>query len=438
MLPMSSLPIPARRSFRRAIVPALPLLLTAALAAQKITALHVLGSRSYTPAQVVAASGLRLGEPFSPAVAQAAANRLVATGVFANVHFSYAEDAAGAAITLTLADQPRSAPVRFDNFVWFTPAQLQQALAAIPLFDGRLPENSGSLIQRVTDRLQQLLAAQQLPGTVVSSLRQLGPEDVYVFHVQNAKLAAVAYSFPGAPAGLLPLLEQAVADYGPQAGLGRGYSELAVAAFARGTLRELCRREGYLGARFSSPRARLLPGSTRALTVLLPLAAGPVYRLGGIQCAGSPVFRCAQLQAAVLRRSGLQPGAVADYGQLQQGILSLTPLYKNHGYFSVQIRTKPRLDAAAAIADIELKIQSGPLYAFGRLLVRGWEPAMAAKIAAAWKPAPGQPSNSKYLVQLAQKLGLNFRYELSADPLTRQVNIVIQPRRPAYGSTGLP
>lgn len=422
---------------------AVALVLCAALEAQKITAIRSSGSRRFTSAAIISASGLRLGEPFSPQVAAAAARRLGQTGAFANVQFNYAEDASGAAVTLLVTDQTQFARVRFDYFPGFSRRQLQQAVRGIPLYDGWLPLNAGTLTRAVTQRLQNLLRQAHIPGTVAHSLRHSMRHAAMtiVFHVRGVGFQAAQYHFPGAPAGLAATLEHAVKSDGAQAGLDRGYSSLAVAAFAQGTLRDLCMQQGFLGAQFGPPRAQPLPGQPQKLAILLPLQPGPRYRLGSIGCAGSRMVPCRELRQRLLRLSGLKAGAIVNFGKLQQAAWSLDSLYRSRGYFSARLVPMPRLNAQTRIARLQLQIHPGPQYSMGRLMIHGWGAAADARLASGWKLASGQPYSESYLkrflLQHSQVLG-DASYGETANSSTLQVNVTIHRKVLMEGGAGLP
>ncbi|HEX2711579.1 MAG TPA: POTRA domain-containing protein, partial [Candidatus Acidoferrales bacterium] len=132
---------------------ALTALLTAtAFAAQavapqegKITAIKVNGSQRYTEAQIAAASGLHAGDTASREKIQAAADRLAQLGPFSDVQYRFASSKEDVTVTFQVRDAPAT-PVSFDNFPWFTDAELADALRqAVGLFDGTAPEQGGIL-----------------------------------------------------------------------------------------------------------------------------------------------------------------------------------------------------------------------------------------------------------------------------------------------------
>jgi len=99
-------------------------LVTAAVLAQaprKISAIETEGLQALTNETVIATTGLKVGEIFSVEATDAAAERLVSSGLFKKV--AYRTRSAGGNVTITFQLEEvkgQSSPVVFDNFIWFT------------------------------------------------------------------------------------------------------------------------------------------------------------------------------------------------------------------------------------------------------------------------------------------------------------------------------
>jgi outer membrane protein assembly factor BamA len=90
-----------------------------------IAKVEFLGLQRLTPAEALATSGLKAGEPFSVEALDAAGERLANSGLFGNV--AYRTRTNGNLVTIVFqVEETRggSSPVVFDNFVWFTKDEL--------------------------------------------------------------------------------------------------------------------------------------------------------------------------------------------------------------------------------------------------------------------------------------------------------------------------
>src|SRR6202158_1506378 len=94
--------------------------------ANKLTALKVTGTARYTDKEILAASGLQIGQNAADADFKEAAQRLGDSGLFNDVVYSYSSSGAGVRLEMQLADaeQSKLVPAHFENFVGFTDDEL--------------------------------------------------------------------------------------------------------------------------------------------------------------------------------------------------------------------------------------------------------------------------------------------------------------------------
>jgi len=105
------------------------------------------GATPYTQAALEAASGLKPGEKVTNDSLQQVAQRLSDTGAFGDLQITFDGPATAISIIfkITPIDPSHQLTVTFDNFIWFTPAELEAGLRSqVPLFAPVLPE-SGNL-----------------------------------------------------------------------------------------------------------------------------------------------------------------------------------------------------------------------------------------------------------------------------------------------------
>src|SRR5579859_2241142 len=105
------------------------------------------GSKKLTNDQILALTGLHIGDQVTRDSLQAAADKLVHSGLFANVKYDF--HTRGDQVTVNFHVVENSLlPVFFDNIPWFDDSELAAALRAQnPAYDGTLPE-SGPLVDQ--------------------------------------------------------------------------------------------------------------------------------------------------------------------------------------------------------------------------------------------------------------------------------------------------
>src|ERR1039458_8437411 len=116
-------------------------------AAQTYTAAKIVFNHPgpYTQVQLEAAAGVHSGTPCTADALGAAAQRLVDTGFFENVGATL--EGRGSLVTVLFdikpIDRAQVVHVGFDNFVWLSHTEIEDALRAkSPLFQDYLSENS--------------------------------------------------------------------------------------------------------------------------------------------------------------------------------------------------------------------------------------------------------------------------------------------------------
>ena len=152
------------------------ILVTTAIFAQtgrKIAGIETEGLQTLTTETVIATSGLKIGEAFSVEATDAAAQRLVNSGLFKRVGYRTRNVGANVTITFQLEEvKGQSSPVVFDNFIWFSDEELAAAIKReVPSFNGSAPD-IGNTNEAIKKALQNLLAERKLPGQVEYNLTE--------------------------------------------------------------------------------------------------------------------------------------------------------------------------------------------------------------------------------------------------------------------------
>jgi outer membrane protein insertion porin family len=364
------------------------------IAAYRLIGLKVTGTQRFTEKEILPASGLALGQNVAEADFKEAARRLGDTGLFTDVAYSFSFSPSGTKLEFQLTDVEESklVPAHFENFVWFTDAQLFTVIQRrAPLFRREIPFE-GVLPDHVEEALQAILDDNKIPARV-DYLRE-SPQE-------GGKIIGVAYraeaieirirdvEFPGATPDQLSALQAAARKLA-----GAPYVRSALAKVAEINFLPICLQRGYLKASFADSQARVVTESSGEVEVdaILPLTPGKVYSSSGVDWKGNTVFRAEDLQSQI----HLPAGQPADAVRLVSDLEKVAKLYHTKGYMAARIAAKPLLDDDHSTVHYDLNVFEGDQFKMGELEIIGLDSQAKAHLQAAWKLGEGEPYDSEY------------------------------------------
>ncbi|MGC1185927.1 MAG: POTRA domain-containing protein [Candidatus Acidiferrales bacterium] len=372
----------------------------AAPAAPKIASIHISGERQYSEAQIIAASGLQLGQDFDASALQSAAQRLGTSGAFDDVEFRYRPVSNGMDVEFTVREAAKLHGVVFDNFVWFTNPQIDDYLRKqVPLFSERLPE-SGTLLDGVAAALQQMLANDKIDARIERvQFGPLGsPDWVHLYSISGLELKIQTVQFQGAQGMDAATLQQATLPL-----VARDYSRTQCGAFGAATFIPLYRQRGYLRIAVGDPTSRVLNQPAAAnqydIEVTFPVTEGLVYTWTATQWAGNQVLASSDLSTLV----GMKPGEVADGLKIDAGWQVVNDAYGKKGYVEANVNPEPVYDDANHSVTFHAAVTEGPQYHMGTFTVIGLPPAVVQQIVSKWRLKSTDVYDSSYARDFLRK-----------------------------------
>lgn len=133
---------------------------------------RIYGSTRFTQQQLLAASGLHMGEDLTDVKVQQAAKRLAATGAFSDVSADDFPGMGGEVMHFNVKDMLPLAACDFSQIHGLPASQVMAELKrSVPLFDGRVPLANPRMLNAVRARLQQILQQRGLHGKVETSVQ---------------------------------------------------------------------------------------------------------------------------------------------------------------------------------------------------------------------------------------------------------------------------
>jgi outer membrane protein insertion porin family len=368
--------------------------------ARQLIAVKVSGSKRFSEQDIVAATGLQMGTPVNDDDFKRAARRLGDTGVFTDISYSYSYSSVGTKLDFHVVDADKFVPVRFEDFVWFSDADLLRRIKEhAPLFDGELPL-SGRLPEEVSDVLQAMLVERSIPGHV--EYERVGNSDAPVrailYRVADVLIQIRNVEFMGEGEAELPALTAASKRV-----FEREYSRTVLHSLVEKQLLPVYRSRGYLKASFGEPQPKVVkqpsaatdegPRNLTVVDVQFPVTPGQQYKLKSLQWSGNEAISTDTL-AKMVR---VEPGQAANMVRLEDSLAQVQKLYGSKGYVTASITPQPSFDEMAGAVAITLEVKEGPVFHMGDLEFRGLDNGLTAKLRNAWKIRPGEIYNSTYL-----------------------------------------
>jgi outer membrane protein assembly factor BamA len=369
---------------------------------RQLIAVKAIGSKRYSEADIAAATGLRIGTVVTDDDFKKAARRLGDMGVFTDIAYSYSYSSAGTKVEFKVTDGEKFVPVRFEDFVWFSDAELLERIKErAPLFVGQLPL-SGRLAEEVSDILQGMLVERGIPGHVdfTRSGPNNGPVDAIVYQVSDVLIQVRNIEFTGAAESEIGALKGASERL-----TNREYSRATLNALVQKQLLPVYHARGYLKAKFGVPEPKVVQQpSTQAnadvhnltiVDVIFPVTPGRQYKLTALEWTGNHEFSTEQLEKMVRA----EPGQAANTVKLEDNLKDIQKLYGSRGYVSTAITPEAVFDEAAGTVTIRLEVKEGAVYHMGELEFRGLDNSLTAKLRNAWKIRPGEVYDANYLTE---------------------------------------
>lgn len=354
------------------------------LSAQTYTpkAIRFEGAPGLDSAGLLQTSGLRQGVPLTKAEIEAGLQKLADTGSFTDI--SYTVNDTALTIKLSAAAGTQMLPVRFTNFVWWQPEELEHAVEGrVPLYHGELAL-TGSLTEPVKSALVALAREKGLNITVDAE-RSSDPDT----HKQTI---ALSIEQPAIRFGALHI-DTVRPAFGPStddfAGGLRGQDfDSALTAFTiTHDGADIFHNAGFLDAVvdppvFSAPKAE---GANYTIDATVTVHRGELYRVTRLQIAAQP-----PLSEADLRKiSDLKTGDPASPMGLRISGEQIAQAYQARGYLAADAHTSSTLDNVAHTATYTVAATPGPLYHLARVDASAMPQEVQAALAHDNRLAPG-------------------------------------------------
>jgi outer membrane protein insertion porin family len=397
--------------FTVALLAALFLLAPAARAQQqppqsiKLERIEFKGLERVKEDEALSKSGLATGQTVTIDDVEAAANRLLESGLFNNLSYKLKGTTDKSVLTFEVIERKWTMPVSFDNFVWFTDEELTAAVRRkLPAFDGTAPE-AGGVTEQIRQALAELLAERKVEGSVEYTLSE-NPATHKIEHLYSVKgpgLRVCKLNYAGARA---VNEEQLVTKSGGI--FDNDFSRAYTAGFVESNLLPLYHERGYLRAAFGPPK--VTPEASpecKGVAVSMNVDEGSIYVWDKAAWDGAEALTAQELDAAL----GMKSREVANAVKIAAGIGRVRKAYGRKGYIAARVRPETDFDDTARSVTYRFHVTEGPQYRMGDLVITGLDEAALNNLRGRWRLLHREVYDEGYVDEFIRKTVPEFQKE---------------------------
>jgi len=402
-----------------------------------LKSLTIEGNRRFTAAQIVAASGLKLGDSVTKEAFDAARTRLMDTGAFESVGYGFQPNAAltGFEGTLTVAEVGAMYPYRFEDLA-ASDETLREMLRTQGFFLGDVIPLTGSVLSRYNRALSRFFDGKvEVVGRLVIPEKTDQPgEPAIVFRPAGERPRISQIHFTGFEALPSKVLFPTFAD----AAVGTEYSEAAVRRLLDARIVPLYEAKGRLRVAF--PKITAEPTQepeVAGVAVAVTIHEGPVYTLGAVRFAGAAAGQSRELERLVQWRKE----ETANFDEINAGLKSIAKRFQSRGYLHAAARAGRSIDDQEHTVDLVVTVDEGALFTYGKLEVRGLDLIGEPAIRKMWGAKEGKPFDpdepNAFLKEVRDALMFDnlgptsSETKVNEDAKTVDVTLTFSPSKPA-------
>lgn len=353
-----------------------------------LVALNIKGNRLYTEQQIVAVTGLKLGQPTTKPQFEAARANLITTGAFESVglEFGPSTDGKGYTGTFEVVEVEQLYPIRFEDLP-ATDAQLRAYLTSHePLFRDKIP-GTKEVLNRIAGDIQAFLEKSNFKDKVSGRITADKPGELVATFRPGTPIPAIAeVQFVGNQAIPSSTLNNTLSGVA----IGVPYRESAMRQLLDTSIRPLYDGRGRLNVTFGkieTEKAKDVDG----VRVKIQVDEGSVYKFGTIE-SKVPVLQ----PRRVLKLATFKTGDVANFDAVGAVIDGIQKELRKEGYMRSQTRAERVVHNKEQTVDIAFNSILGQQFRMGKLKVEGLDVVTEPAVRKLWSVVEGNPYNADY------------------------------------------
>jgi outer membrane protein assembly factor BamA len=348
-----------------------------------LSSLSVVGNHTWTREQILRVAGLKVGQTVSKQIFEAARERLLATGNFRTVGYSYEpnDQANGYSGKLEVAEEDQLYPVGFDSL----PATDKELLGVLktsdPLFGDRVPATE-PVVQRYVGYLSAYLAGKGYHEKITGALAAEATPDLVLLFRPAIRPSIAQVKFTGNKALRQEELQAAIANVA----VGTVYIASRFQAFLENSVRPAYETRGYVRVAF--PKVTVEKATdVNGVIVTVQVEEGQVYKLVAVKAPEA---------AELVKIAGLKTGEVFDFSRVSAAQQKIVATWHRRGYMHATTSVDRQINDKDRTVTLLLHVDSGPQYTFRTLTIKGLDLLAEPAIRKMWGMEEGHPYNVDY------------------------------------------
>jgi outer membrane protein insertion porin family len=326
-------------------------------------------------------------------------------------------------------------PIRLENLPLTPGSELDAKLHdRFPLYHGKVPAE-GTLLDGVRAALEDLLAAQGIKATVaVLPFGEAGTRKVSAmnFSIATPQVRVGALQLQGVSPAMTARVKN-VADHAT----GTPFDTTNSAANLEHEFATFYADDGYAAVQVHAVRVGdPVIGATVDIPFSVVVEEGRLYKLGAIRLPPDSLVAPAEID-----KIAGTPGQAVK-GERMRGIWSLiASRYTSKGYLDFHMTPHPQFDDAAGTVSYTIDLNPGPVYHLALLKFDNVSDDLRKLLMRNWQMLPGDPFDASYVSNFVIKAqtadpvlqrtlaGVKVTYDVRADPVSHDVNLVMKLER---------
>ncbi|MBZ5676764.1 MAG: hypothetical protein LAP61_21190 [Acidobacteriia bacterium] len=350
-----------------------------------LVTLQIQGNKQIPTERIVAASGLKQGALVDKTDFDAARERLLESGAFESVGYSFkpAATVTGYDTTFEVVEVGTLYPYRFEALPASADA-LRAALKKQELLLGDKIPATPQVLNRYNAAIHQFFEGKvEVMGELNSDTG--GLEIVFRPVGERAHIAEV--KFTGNREMLTALLLQKLS----KDAVGIPYSEPLVRRVLDSTVRPMYEEQGRIRVAFPEITAKKAENND-GVVVTIAIDEGPVYKLGTVALAGVPTTEVAALE----KLDDWHKGDTANFARIEASLAKIRQRQRTQGYLQADTKVVRDIHDEDHTVNLTVNIERGPQFTLGKLNIQGLDLIGEPAIRKMWKIEPGQPFQDGY------------------------------------------
>jgi len=362
-----------------------PILCAQAVQKYPLVTLQIQGNKQIPTERIMSASGLKQGALVDKADFDAARERLLESGAFESVGYSFkpAATATGYDTTFDVVEVGTLYSYRFEAL----PASADALRAALkkqePLLGDKIPATpqvlnryNAAIHQFFDGKIEAMGELNSDTGTLEIVFRPIG---------ERARISEVKFTGNREmlTALLLPKLSKDI--------VGIPYSEPLVRRVLDSTLRPMYEEQGRIRVAFPEITAKKAENND-GVAVTISIDEGSVYKLGTVALTGVSNAEVATLE----KLDDWHKGETANFTKIEASLEKIRQRQRTQGYLRAQTNVVRDIRDEDHTVNLTVNVDRGAQFTLGKLDIQGLDLIGEPAVRKMWKIEPGQPFQDGY------------------------------------------